>query len=236
MKSFLKKIVPTPLLDYWSKRKYSAKKSAFQGKSTEETFTQIFKQNTWGSDQSISGQGSTLQLSESAINFMNEIIQELSITSILDLPCGDFHWMQEVNLSTIEYTGADIVLQLIDENQQNYGSDSIRFRQLDLIQDELPSTDLIIVRDCFVHFSFDDIHKALQGIKRSGIKYLVTTTFPGQTLNYDIVTGDWRPINLQRSPFNFPSPTRIQEENYSQEFKRDFRQKSLAIWEIDEIN
>lgn len=236
MKSILKKIIPTPLLDYWSKRNYSAEKSAFRGKSTEETFTQIFEQNTWGSDQSISGQGSTIQLSENAIDFINQIILEFSITSILDLPCGDFHWMQEVDLSNTKYIGGDIVPQLIDENQQQYGSESIHFLHLDLIRDELPTTDLLIVRDCFVHFSFEDIQKAMQNIRRSGVKYLVTTTFPGQTLNYDIVTGDWRPINLQRSPFNFPSPMHIQQENFSEEFKRDFRQKSLALWEIETLD
>lgn len=53
-------------------------------------------------------------------------------------------------------------------------------------------------------------------------------------LNYDIVTGDWRPINLEKAPFNFPTPMLVIEEQYDENFKKEFRAKLLAIWRIDD--
>jgi hypothetical protein len=35
------------------------------------------------------------------------------VKSLLDIPCGDFHWMRRVNLQGLSYVGADIVRELI---------------------------------------------------------------------------------------------------------------------------
>ena len=43
---------------------------------------------------------------------------------------------------------------------------------------------------------------------RSGIPYLLTTTFPGAAANEEIVTGDWRVLNLEAPPFGLPPPSR----------------------------
>ena len=35
---------------------------------------------------------------------------------------------------------------------------------------------------------------------------LLVTTFQEHRCNEDIVTGGWRPLNLQKPPFSFPAP------------------------------
>ena len=57
----------------------------------------------------------------------------MKITSVLDIPCGDFNWMQKVDLSNIEYIGADIVEELIKKNIEIYeGKNNLRFKVLNL--------------------------------------------------------------------------------------------------------
>ncbi len=236
MKSFLKKIIPNILLDYKQKQSYRKDNSRFRGKTTEETFKTIYNENLWGSSESISGQGSILELSKNAIQAINTIIEYYNITSILDLPCGDFNWMQHVNLKNIQYLGGDIVEGLIQNNLKNYQANTIDFQQLNIIEDQLPKANLIVVRDCFVHFSYEAIFKALNNIQDSKSTYLLTTTFTSSKLNYDIVTGDWRPINLTLPPFNFPAPLFIQEESYNPQFKVDNRGKAIALWKISDLN
>ena len=46
----------------------------------------------------------------------------------------------------------------------------------------------------------------IKNIKASGCKYLLISTFTDKNENKDIITCDWRPLNLEKIPFNFPYP------------------------------
>ena len=234
MKKLIKKIIPNTLLQtYWS-YKYSMNKSIFLRKSAKETFTQIYNTNYWNGKMSISGPGSDESQIQTIIASINYLIKELNINTILDLPCGDFNWMKQVDLKNVNYLGADIVDELIKINSQNFSSNNIHFKVMNLISDQLPKSDLIINRDCLVHLSFENIYESLQNIKSSGSKYLLTTTFTKHKPNYDICTGDWRTLNLRIKPFNFPAPVKIFNENCT-EGNDAYRDKSLGLYLIDEI-
>lgn len=235
MKSLLKKIIPTRILDYRSKASYNKEQSPYYNRTVQDVFNGIYKENTWGNDQSISGQGSSLLMSNKAIQAINDVIAEYQPKSILDIPCGDFNWFRHIDLKNVDYTGADIVKELIDKNQEQFASGNIQFQHLNLIEDDLPPSDLVIVRDCFVHFSYADIRSSIANIKRANCKYLLVTTFTKQRINYDITTGDWRPVNLLKSPFFFPEPLFLAVEDHTPAFKKDFRGKSLALWRLADI-
>ena len=51
-----------------------------------------------------------------------KVFDDFGIHTILDIPCGDFHWMKHVSLDSINYTGADIVADLIQKNKQKYAT------------------------------------------------------------------------------------------------------------------
>lgn len=154
---------------------------------------------------------------------------------MLDIPCGDFNWMRNVNLNGINYVGADIVADLVVANQKSNNSELISFELLNLVEDALPKVDLILSRDCLVHFSYDDIRKALANIISSGSKYLLTTSFVDRERNYNIATGEWRPINLNIAPFNFPESEMVLNENCTQD-DGAFPDKSLMLWKIEDLS
>jgi hypothetical protein len=135
----------------------------------------------------------------------------------------------------VEYTGGDLLNELVVENQRRFGGPNRRFTPLDLTTSDLPGADILLCRDCLVHLSFAEIAQALGNIARSRIRYLLTTTFPSQSSNLDIVTGDWRPINLQSEPFGLPEPMELINEGCT-EGKGVFADKSLGLWPVEQLH
>lgn len=206
-----------------------------KNEDTQDVFTTIYRNNKWNSKESISGKGSELSQTEYLIQQLSGLIEKLEVKSMLDVPCGDFNWMQHVELSKTNYTGGDIVEDLIQQNKKQFSHrDDVDFQVIDLTSDALPKKDLVFVRDCLVHLSIENIHSALKNIKESGSKYLLTTTFPSTNFNKDINTGSWRRINLQQEPFNFPAPELIINEKCTQD-RGKFDDKSMALWKIQDI-
>jgi hypothetical protein len=170
-------------------------------------FTAIHRRNDWGDSESRSGSGSTRARGADIRDALLDLLQRFSITSVLDAPCGDFNWMRDLSgehQST--YVGVDVVEQLVSENQRLYGDSRHQFLRRDITCDALPAADLVLCRDALVHFSFADINAALANFKRSGSRYLLATSFVELHQNEDIRTGGWRPLNLERAPFDFPPP------------------------------
>lgn len=194
-------------------------------------FTEIYERRLWGGVQSASGTGSDIAATRVLRAKLPELLHQLSVTSVLDIPCGDYLWMSQVDLSGISYIGGDIVRELICENQRRYLRDGARFQRLDLLADDLPRADLVLCRDCLVHFSFHDIHRALANILRTNASYLMTTTFRDRHGNCDILTGQWRPLNLEAPPFNWPTPAAVIVEECDEERGR-YADKILALWPL----
>ena len=87
----------------------------------------------------------------------------------------------------------------------------------------------MICRDCLFHFSYEDIFMFLKNFLSSEIKYLLLSSHLNEEnkfKNRDIVTGDFRNIDLFSEPFNF-------EKNYLYTFDdregevRNFKQMYL---------
>lgn len=200
----------------------------------KETFTEYFKNNSWQGKESVSGPGSDYEQTKYLISELSILLDKLKIKTMLDAPCGDFNWMRKVDLSKIKYFGADIVEPLIERNNRKYKKQNISFSVMDIVKDKIPTVDLILVRDCFVHLPNNDIKKALNNIKISNSKYLLTTNFFWKNMesNRDIKVGGWRRVDLTSDPFNFKYPEQIIIEGNTQSFDRD---KSLALWYVKDI-
>ena len=196
--------------------------------SNRAVFERIYAENSWQCDETRSGSGSTLAETEIVRAELPKLLARIGAKSMLDAACGDCHWISRVELG-IEYTGVDVVPSLIDQNRCRFPGR--RFLAADLASDSLPCVDLILCRDCLFHLSYRQMRKILRNFRRSGSRYLLTTTFPSLTENYNIVSGGWRPLNLELPPFSLPSPLELWCEN-----NPGYPDKSLGLWRVEVLS
>lgn len=203
--------------------------------SAEAIFEEIYKSRSWGGTESHSGRGSSLAETAAIRDALPQLVSELGIESMLDIPCGDGHWMSQVTMGLERYIGGDIVSDLLVHCRSRWPAGrttDTEFVRLDLINDCLPHVDLVFSRECLVHFSFDDAFTAFENIKASRSKYLLTTTYPNRQ-NSEAATGEWRVINLEAKPFLFPPPLRlINERCIDPPGNSD---KSMGLWRVSDI-
>jgi SAM-dependent methyltransferase len=216
-------------LPRWLARRFQKRRSGMEG-----TFESIYESNAWGSEESPSGPGSTKERGAAFTDDLLSVLDDLSCRVLLDVPCGDFNWIGPVAEKMDRYVGADIVPALVARNQRLFGSPRIRFVKLDLATDPLPAADVILSRDCLVHLNGRDIARCLENIRRSDASYLVTTTFVGPRENEDIVTGSWRPLNLERPPFSLPRPLHEIDER-CHHTGGIYADKRLGVWRIADL-
>ena len=215
---------------------YYSNGGEFKGKHHKEVFSSIFNKGNWKIEEdqkSDSGLGSELEQTRTLLDELPGIIKKFDIVTFLDIPCGDFNWLKRLEWKETKYIGGDIVEEIINRNHNLYGNRKyLQFQSIDILNDPLPDADLLFCRDCLVHFSFKDTNIALRNVRRSNIKYFMTTTFYDEADNEDIITGGWRPINLTRRPFNFPEPVFMLNENCT-EANGLFKDKSMGFWLVD---
>ncbi len=209
-----------------------------QEQSIKQVFEAIYHNKGWwrrekdgvsgATTQVHSGVGSTMLQTARVRKQLPLLLRSLGVRKFIDVPCGDFHWMRMVDLSFLDvYIGVDIVAEFIDINEKKYAHEKRKFLVADVTTDILPCADLILCRDCLAHLCNAAIFKVIAMLKKRGSTYLLVTTIPCQESNRDIATGDWRALNLELPPFNFPQSLQIIEEGWDN--------KVLALWRISDL-
>jgi hypothetical protein len=191
-----------------------------------ERFTLIYNKQVWVDDESRSGGGSNLYATEKIRKAIPILVDKYRIRSILDIPCGDFFWFKEMILPIERYIGGDIVQQLIDEISVKYAAAHRSFAIIDITKDELPSCDLLLSRDCFIHLSNPLIFSAFHNIARADITHLLATHNADTMENLDIEPGMCRPVNFCIAPFHFPPPLELID---------DYAVAQLALWRVPDL-
>lgn len=204
-------------------------------KTRSKKFNDVFLRNEWASQESYSGTGSTKQNTEFLVKELKSTFLKLNIQSVLDVPCGDFNWISKALPAHVRYIGGDISKDLIRKLNKTDNPKNIVFKRIDICKDKLPKSDIILIRDCFVHLSFKDIELAISNLQRSEIGYFALTSFVTRTHNQDSKTGmDWRALNMQIIPFNFPKPLIVIDEKCT-EGEGKFKDKSICIWSKNQL-
>ena len=201
----------------------------------KKIFTNIFNTNHWNSTESVSSPGSEKIQTEKIRRELPNLISKFNIKTIIDAPCGDFNWMNMLNIDKYieQYCGIDIVDDLIINNNKKYSNNKIKFLCKNLINYKVNKADLILCRECLVHISLNDIKLIINNFISSGSKYLLLTNYSNITFNKDACEGHWRPLNFMLEPFNFPKPIYIIDENYTDD--GSYPGKEMALWKIDTL-
>jgi len=227
LKSFLKSAFPAGVPVYRRVRSLG-RALVSPSPGIERVFADIYRNNSWADPESVSGRGSTLARTAVVRRELPALLAELGTGSLLDAPCGDFNWMRHVDLARVDYTGADVVAELVARNGVKYGGPSRRFVVLDITRDVPPRADLVLCRDCLIHLSFRHARAAVANFKRGGSTYLLATTHESVRENVDIESGGGHHVNLRLPPFNFPEPLRLIEEDPE-------LGKCLGLWRLQDL-
>lgn len=128
----------------------------------------------------------------SSITYLPELLRLIKAKTVFEIGCGQSHiW----DIPSIEYIGADLCGDLIDDNKRNHpGAAFIRF---DALRSEVPQSDVIIAKDLFECMPNVEVRAVLQKIYSSGSRWLIASTDPQVKGKPNTDEGVWRPINLQ---------------------------------------
>jgi hypothetical protein len=194
-------------------------------------FTHYYKENVWENDESISGDGSTLEYTENIRKEIPVLLAKYNIQKMLDAPCGDYNWFRHITRDEKTfYIGGDVVAELVRSNNERYGNQNTSFIELDVTENNLPDADLWLCRDLLFHFSYRDIFLTLDNFLNSNIKYLLASSHHECKANTDILTGQFRLLNLELAPFNFRPPISSMDD-----WIEGFPVRKLCLWEKETI-
>jgi hypothetical protein len=201
----------------------------------QERFTAIYKDNLWGNVESVSGSASTASRTAKLRAALSELIRDGNLKTFLDVPCGDFNWMRYVVADNphLFYIGGDIVEPLIVDNRSKFSSPRISFMQIDLTSTKLPEADVLMCRSCLQHLSYTDTKSSLARFLESQIPLFLSTTHmnSGNFVNSDIVTGDYRFIDLFAQPYLFPKEVLWR----TQECDPPVHRTELCLWDRSQV-
>jgi hypothetical protein len=109
--------------------------------------------------------------------------------------------------SGVEYIGLDAAASVVDANRAKYGKDHVKFEMSPAEFADVPAGDLLLVKDVLQHFPEEAIHRFMAEVVGRFRFCLITNCIePASLRNRDIEAGDFRPLDLRDSPFNYPAP------------------------------
>jgi hypothetical protein len=173
-------------------------------------FYLAYRENRWGDSESRSGIGSrrdsgSVQHSLKMLEYLTALLQ---LTSIADIPCGDFNWIHAYleRHPDVSYVGYDIVRSLVSRNRRLFAP--VRFELLDIVSTVPARADLIFCKDLLNHLEDHEIGRAIANMQLSGSTWLLASNnfdYPNVPLRRDRYR-DTRHVDLAAAPFGYPQP------------------------------
>jgi hypothetical protein len=168
------------------------------------SFDAIYKYNLWLSG---SGTGSIPWNNHEYIEFLQSILEQYQINTVVDIACGDYRLWKKIKYEG-KYLGIDIVQTVIVDNNKKYANHRVQFINYNVLDEEaapIQHPDLVIIKDVFIHLPYKDIFKMLHAVNKMNPKYiLLCEDAHYSNPRYDIRAGLYRPISFKRLIQNEP--------------------------------
>jgi hypothetical protein len=148
-------------------RREKARIEIQEDRSVAEIFGDIYRDGLWGGarGQFYSGQGSDDEVTAEYVAIVKCYIDRHNIRSIVDLGCGDFRVGRQLLRPGVSYLGVDLIPQMIESHQIQFGSETVRFIVGDIIDDVLPDGELYLIRQVLQHLSNAQIGQVLEKLR-----------------------------------------------------------------------
>jgi len=176
-------------------------------------FSEIYRSHSW-LGTSRSGPGSEPTSTKKYRTILERTLRSLPIRSVVDVGCGDWAFSKMVDWGDVDYTGVDIVPDLIADLQSKFATERRRFVVANLIQDDLPAADMCVIKDVLQHLSNDSVQRFLHtqlprfryalltnDIRKARLTQLLRP-WRIEKANLDTENGGFRSLKLTSSPFN----------------------------------
>ena len=219
------------LLGTWRDRLARARKTLARARrpdwrrSNAHRFGLVYTNRFWDVGGSASGPGSDRGSPsvDHALRVLEDVADRFAVRSIADIPCGDFNWIGGwlATRPGIDYTGYDIVPDLIARNRQDWPG--FRFELLDVTRRKPARADLIFCKDLINHQRERDVRATLANMAASGSEWLLITSNRGaENVDLDLFApGASRPLDLCAPPYDLPPP--VMSDHY------------LSLWRLADV-
>jgi len=143
---------------------------------------------------------------------------------VCDIGCGDFNVGSQLVAHAKTYFAVDVVQELISRNKELFKHDKLIFDCIDIINEQLPIGDCVIIRQVLQHLSNEDIKKIIPKLQK--FKYaIVTEHLPkkefiankDKTTSVNIRLSKGSGVVLHEEPFNLKAKqtTEILRKHYN---------------------
>ena len=215
----------------------------FNNSNIEDIFSKIYKKKIWGGSNVLfySGSGSHDK------KLKDTYCKEISIfcskfkkkQDVLDIGCGDFSIGKSIRKYFKKYYAYDVVESLINFNKKKFKDLNVIFAKKNATCDDLPKTDVVIIREVFQHLSNNNIQKILKKIKNN-YKYLIITEVISSNkdfkANVDQKNGPIAKrafnnsgVEITKPPFNFKFRKKIKQFEL---YRNDIQKMITVIYRL----
>lgn len=137
----------------------------------------IYERKLWGGSKHdfYSGAGShSKRLVKPYIKAISDFLKTFDQPlTVCDLGCGDFNVGRHLVPFAKKYIGVDVVEPLVERNKRKFTQKNLEFLCLNMVEDELPKADCVLIRQVFQHLSNDAITKVIK--KFGQYNYIIVT-------------------------------------------------------------
>tara|TARA_R100001460_G_scaffold25005_5_gene50295 strand:- start:1891 stop:2511 length:621 start_codon:yes stop_codon:yes gene_type:complete len=198
----------------------------------EDKFSNIYKKGLWGKNsegKGISGTGSKFTPDNVFyVNCIKDIIKEHNIKSVCDIGCGDWEISKHIDWKQlgVNYVGIDIVKDVVEENNNKYSSDNVKFLHDNIVTGSCKDYDLVLIKDVLQHLCDDDVKIVMDKLLIHN-KFVFTTN--GYKFGRTPEKNNWTerdinnkysyfPLDIDKQPLNYYNESLIKrvERRYKQ--------------------
>jgi hypothetical protein len=112
------------------------------------------------------GPGSLGLRAEAAKKALGQAIAHVGAKRVVDAGCGSCSWQLAAIPDDVEYLGFDA---------REFDTWTKHCSVMDIVEDQLPQADLVIVRDVFIHMTNAEIIALIENVRRAS-RYMLATT------------------------------------------------------------
>jgi len=185
-----------------------------------EIFNEIYRTWSWEGGQSRSGKGAGDIERDLLAPDILALVDELSVSSVLDVGCGETYWTPELP----GYIGIDVSERAISVAKHRHPDWDLRVDD----GSPYPHVELVMSRCVIQHLSYASALGLVERVRATGATWFLVTSYR-QGGNIDIKDGAGFWPDMRVAPFNFGEPLREITDGRTD---NEWHEATLGLWSL----